>query len=33
MLTKIETKLNKNNKYRDQIEYRRLTLTRDMLLG
>jgi len=28
MLTKIETKLNKNNKYRDQIEYKILTLTR-----
>jgi len=27
MLTKIGTKLNKNNKYRDQIEYRTLTLT------
>jgi len=25
--------LNKNNKYRDQIEFRTLTLTRDMLLG
>jgi len=28
MLTKIGTKLNKSNKYRDQIEYRTLTLTR-----
>jgi len=27
MLTKIGTKLNKNNKYRNQIEYRTLTLT------
>jgi len=27
MLTKIGTKLNKNNKYKDQIEYRTLTLT------
>jgi len=27
MLTKIETKLNKNNKYRNHIEYRTLTLT------
>jgi len=25
--------LNKNNKYRDQIEYTTLTLTRGMLLG
>jgi len=25
--------LNKNNKYRDQIEYRTLTLTHGMLLG
>jgi len=33
MLTKIETKLNKSNKYRDQIEYKTLTLTRDTLLG
>jgi len=33
MLTKIGTKLNKNNKYRDQIEYRTLTLTHAMLLG
>jgi len=33
MLTKIGTKLNKNNKYRNQIEYRTLTLTRDILLG
>jgi len=32
MLTKIGTKLNKNNKYKDQIEYRTLTLTHDMLL-
>jgi len=33
MLTKIEIKLNKNNKYRDQIEYKTLTLTRGTLLG
>jgi len=33
MLTKFGTKLNKNNKYRDQIEYRTLTLTRGTLLG
>jgi len=33
MLTKIVTKLNKNNKYRDQIEYRTWTLTRGTLLG
>jgi len=32
MLTKIRTILNKNNKYRNQIEYRTLTLTRDTLL-
>jgi len=32
MLTKIGTKLNKNKKYRNQIEYRILTLTRGMLL-
>jgi len=32
MLTKIGTTLNKNNKYRDQIEYRTLTLTHGMLL-
>jgi len=32
MLTKIWTKLNKNNKYKDQIEYRTLTLTRGTLL-
>jgi len=32
MLIKIGTKLNKNNKYRDQIEYKTLTLTRGMLL-
>jgi len=25
--------LNKNNKYKDQIEYRTLTLARDTLLG
>jgi len=25
MLTKIKTKLNKNNEYRDQIEYKRVT--------
>jgi len=28
ILNKIVTKLNKNNKYRDQIEYKTLTLTR-----
>jgi len=33
MLKKIGTELNKNNKYRDQIEYRTLTLTRGTLLG
>jgi len=33
MLTKIGTKLNKSNKYRYQIEYKRLTLTSSMLLG
>jgi len=33
MLTKIGTKLNKNNKYRDQIEYKTLTLTCGTLLG
>jgi len=33
VLTKIGTKLNKNNKYMDQIEYRTLTLICDMLLG
>jgi len=27
------TKLNKNNKYRDKIEYTTLTLTRGTLLG
>jgi len=32
MLTKFGNKLNKNNKYRDQIEYRTLTLTYDTLL-
>ena len=32
ILKKIWTKLNKNNKYRDQIEYKTLTLTRGMLL-
>ena len=32
MLTKIGTKLNKNNKYGNQIEYRTLTLTRGTLL-
>ena len=31
MLTKFGTKLNKNNKYRDQIEYRILNLTRGHL--
>jgi len=33
MLTKIGTKLNKNNKYMDQFEYRTLTLTCGTLLG
>jgi len=33
MLAKIRTKLNKNNKYRDQIEYRTLTLISGTLLG
>jgi len=33
MLTKIGTKLNKINEYRDQIEYKTLTQTRGMLLG
>jgi len=33
MLTKIWIKLNKNNKYKDQIEYRTLTLTRGTLLS
>jgi len=33
MLQKIKTKLNKNNKYKYQIEYRTLNLTRDILLG
>jgi len=33
MLTKIGTKLNKNNEYRDQIEYKTLTLICDSLLG
>jgi len=33
MLKNIETKLNKNNEYRDQIEYKILTLTRGTLLG
>jgi len=32
-VTKIGTQLNKNNKYRDQIEYRTLTLTCGTLLG
>jgi len=31
MLTKIGTKLNKNHKYRDQIEYKTLILTCVML--
>jgi len=30
---KIGTKLNKNNKYKDQIEYKTLTLTCDTLFG
>jgi len=33
MLTRIRTKLNKNNKYRNQIEYKTLTLTLGTLLG
>jgi len=33
MLTKIGTKLNKINEYRDQIEYKTLTLTRGTLLS
>jgi len=33
MLTQIWTKLNKNNKYRDQIEYKTLTLTHGTLLS
>jgi len=33
VLTKFGTKLNKNNKYKDQIEYRTLTLTHGTLLG
>jgi len=33
MLTKIRTKLNKNNNYKNQINYRTLTLTLDTLLG
>jgi len=33
ILKKIRTKLNKNNKYRDQIEYKTLILTHDMLLS
>jgi len=32
MLTKNWTKLNKNNKYKDQIEYRTFTLTHGTLL-
>jgi len=32
MLAKIWIKLKKNNKYKDQIEHRTLTLTSDMLL-
>jgi len=32
ILNKIWTKLNKNNKYRDQIEYKTLTLIRGTLL-
>jgi len=31
MLTKIGSKLNKNNKYTDKIEYRTLILTYDKL--
>jgi len=33
MLKKIGTKLNKNKEYRDQIEYKTLTLTCGTLLG
>jgi len=33
MLNKIGTKLNKNNEYRNQFEYKTLTLTCDMCLG
>jgi len=33
MLTKFGIKLNKINEYRNQIEYKTLTLTRDTLLG
>jgi len=33
ILNKIGTRLNKNNKYRDQIEYKTLTITRDTRLG
>jgi len=33
LVNKNWTKLNKNNKYRDQIEYRILTLTCGTLLG
>jgi len=33
MLTKVRTKLNKNNEYRNQIEYKTLTLTHDTRLG
>jgi len=33
MLTKIRTKLNKINKYKDQIEHRTLTLIPGTLLG
>jgi len=32
MLTKIKIKLNKNNEYRNQIEYKTLTLTYNTLL-
>jgi len=32
MLTKIKTKLNKNHEYKDQIEYKTLTLTRGTML-
>jgi len=32
ILNKIETRLNKNNEYDDQIEYKILTLTRDTRL-
>jgi len=33
ILKNIRTKLNKTREYRNKIEYKTLTLTRDMLLG